>query len=154
MTLIAACVGADSAWMVGDSAVSQEDGIVLCSATPKIAARGGWLVGAAGDAGSCTALLARAWPSDPRALIRALRGVGGEWEALLARPGALYVADSDGDLEAISRRYWAIGSGAQVGLGVMAASRARTPRSLLMQASRITESLRGDVRGPFSILSA
>jgi len=153
VTLIAACVGADSAWMIGDAALTIGDGGLMVSATPKVARVGPWLVGAAGSAGACAALLHSPLPTEPRALLRRLERVAGDWEALLARPGELWLADSERVLERVSRPYWAIGSGGDVGLGALAALRARDPARLLSAAGRITAALRGDVCGPFKIVS-
>ena len=153
MTLIAACVGPDAAYMLGDACVTA-DGLRLVSATPKVARVGPWLVGAAGDAGACTVLLARPLPTDVAALHQRLRKVAGEWSAMLARPGCLMVADSDGDLELVSAPAWAIGSGAEVALGALAAIRRRSPEAMLRAVAGITSRLRCDVCGPMSIVVA
>lgn len=153
MTLIAACVDAVSAHMLGDACVTA-DGLRLVSQTPKVARVGPWLVGAAGDAGACTVLLSRPLPTEVGALHRRLRKVAGEWELLLARPGAILVADSEGDLEVVSAYAWAIGSGAEVALGALAAIRRRTPEATLRAVAGITSRLRCDVCGPMSIVVA
>ena len=151
MTVICAWVDESRAVMLGDSCVS-EGGVRIVSRSPKVSVAGQWLVGAAGDAGACTALLAARIPTEPRRMLEVLAEVDGDWDALLARPGELWVASSGGELEQLPGPWWAIGSGGEIALGALAALRRRTPEATLRAAAGIVARLRSDVCGPMCVV--
>jgi len=129
--------------MACDSRVSDDSGVYWDSSAHKVARVGAWLVGAAGHAGACRALVTlRELPPPPRRaqliawaqaeLWRAL-DVEGDWVALLAARGTVLLAACGGVIEPVPRGWHAIGSGGEVALGALHATQ-RGPLSLSERA--------------------
>lgn len=128
MTCIAAVVDSTSCAIAGDSAIDC-GGEIWTSSAPKIASRGAWLVGAAGDAAACSSLLITlVLPQPPRSKRGAMSwgaeripeivgDVSGDWLALLCMRGIVWYVDSSGAVEPVAAGYHAIGSGGAYALG-------------------------------------
>ena len=133
MTAIVAVTDGRDCVMACDSRVSDDRGVYWDTSAPKAVRVGSWLIGAAGDAGACRALMTRReMPPPPRRrdqlvawaqaeLWRSL-DVEGDWIALLAARGTILLAATGGVIEPVGRGWHAIGSGGDIALGSLYAT--------------------------------
>lgn len=148
MTAIAAIAWPQGALMAADAAVT-EDSLVIRERSPKVAHRSGYLVGASGNTSLCNAVLSAidldyrtdatllSWVLSDyvpalRSRVETLPDMEG-WEVLLAAPGELVSIDDEFGCHDHHDAYAAIGSGARVALGALAA----TPMSPPLERARI-----------------
>jgi len=161
----------------GDSAVSDCIGRVWRTATPKVAKRGGYLVGACGDSVGYGALMSISWPREASlgylesgGLLRDLAVAAEKFRPLveLHSPGddappffdglALIGAIIDGEpqlwsLEALGcidrmPADYAIGSGGEAAQGQLYGAKG-SPRARALRALEAAADIRTDVRSPF-----
>lgn len=156
--------------MGGDSAVTDDDGGLFISATPKVWRAGGYLLGAAGDGPWFAMLSAVEWPVVPAAgypetgLVRDLRDAAKRLGIDDADGSALFGAMIDGAprlwtfssslmVDAVPEGVFAaIGSGAAPALGALFATKSARADTRVRLALEVAEAFRSDVRGPFTIL--
>lgn len=157
--------------MGGDSAVTDEDGSMFISATPKVWRAGGYLLGAAGDGPWFAMLSAVEWPAVPAAgypstgLVRDLRDAAKRLSiddskggyailgAVIDDVPRIWTFDFTLMVDAVPEgAFAAIGSGAAPALGVLWATRSVRAEARTRMALEAAEAFRSDVRGPFTIL--
>ena len=164
--------------MGGDACVTFSN---ECRATcdPKVWRAGCFLIGCCGDTSFQTLLQMRLnWPSDlanvlehitvslPAEMRRIARQDAvpmPEGAALIACKGDLYLLDTEREscdstqadlsVERVTEQYAAVGSGAEIGLGALYATRGAAPMKRLVKALEAASLHRGDVAPPFTVLS-
>ncbi len=155
MTVVAAIVTPEGAWMGSDSLASTNDTCSL-TVTPKMGRFGQSLVGFAGDWRLGRIILQR-WGFTPTIGLEhfydSLKWGKDEWEGfdlLVVENGRIYEISGGGLLEVPitdGHSYGAIGSGAQAALGALYCD--STDESSLMQALEASAFHTPTVRGPF-----
>lgn len=124
MTCIAATSSRGVCWIAGDSLLTDEDNPVMRTTEAKVwSPRPGVCVGGCGDWGWLQHLRALDWPAAiedvPGRLFTAAEGA-----AIVGWGARLYFLNSDRELVEYSEKIAAVGTGALVAIGALAASQA------------------------------
>jgi ATP-dependent protease HslVU (ClpYQ) peptidase subunit len=169
MTCVVGVVSRKRVWLGGDSAVTDDDGVLLLTGAPKAWRIGAWLFGFAGDAADYSALAFDLAPAPPPTqivryvhvdLVAAVRQAlerancaQANHTLMVGVRGRLFLI-ADGGADEVRGDYCAIGSGAHPALGSLYTSRGSPAEARVRWALEASEAHCSSVRRPWTILSA
>lgn len=142
----------------GDSGAFEESGdLKYTSAVPKVFKIGNWLLGGAGSFRVLNAL-AKLQVGNPEAvrdiLLKELAGDNSEWSILFISPAGIFELSEDYGIIQHRENYCAIGSGAGVATGALAAlhSYLESPKEIVRETLEVTARHSLYCEPPFKVL--
>lgn len=175
MTCIAAVEHRGVVWMGGDSAISWNDSTWIATSTPKVYKTGAYVIGWCGRlrVGNILQHVAKL-PAPPKrglehflacqfvdTMRAALKNeekdesgnIAMDYSLLVGTRGTIHMVDFDGGVVRCRDGFHAAGSGSDVAMGALYATKKSHPRQRILSALTAAEKYTTFVRAPFTLLS-